>query len=312
MITQAASDLVLSPASPEAKALADLFVVTLIVCAVIFAIVAGLTAWCALKFRHRGQPGEPPQVAGNKKLEISWTLASVVALIFLFVLTVQAMRISDPPSERTPDITVIGHQWWWEARYAGGAVAANEIHIPAKTDVLVKVDSADVIHAFWVPQLGRKMDAIPGHPNRLWIRADQPGEYTGACSVFCGAQHAWMRLLVVAESQEEFAEWSARQTPAAKTPATPEAARGRQVFLARTCVKCHFIRGVDAEVQAGPDLTHFASRQSIGTGVVTNDATHLRLWLADPQQIKPACLMPDFHLSIGEVGDLASYLETLK
>jgi cytochrome c oxidase subunit II len=307
----AAINPVLSPASPQARALSDLFVVTLIVCAVILLIVAGLIAWCVARFRKCNR-AEPPQVAGNTKFEVSWTLASVLVLIFLFVLTVRAMRISDPPIEREADVTVIGHQWWWEVRYANGTVTANEIHIPTQSDVLVRVDSADVIHSFWVPQLGRKMDAIPGHPNHLWIRADQAGEYSGSCSEFCGAQHAWMRIRVLAQSPEQFRDWNSQLAFPAKVPATQAALRGEQVFRENTCVKCHSIRGVDASTQVGPDLTHFASRQTIGAGVLQNNAMDLRRWLIDPQQIKPGCHMPNFHLTDANVEDLTAFLETLE
>lgn len=306
MIWFAAINPVLSPAPPQARALSDLFVVTLVVCAVICFIVTGLIAWCVVRFRKGEDAVEPRQVAGNTKLEISWTLASVLVLIFLFVLTVRAMRISDPPMDREPDITVIGHQWWWEMHYANGTVTANDIHIPAQSDVLVRVDSADVIHSFWVPQLGRKMDAIPGHPNHLWIRANQAGEYVGSCSEFCGTQHA--RILVVAQSPEGFRDWNAQQMLPAKTPVTPSALRGEQAFRQKTCIQCHSIRGVNANVEVGPDLTHFTSRQTIGTGVMQNKDAGLRRWLTDPQSIKPGCHMLNFHLTDVDVEDLAAFL----
>jgi cytochrome c oxidase subunit 2 len=312
MIWSAVINPVLSPASPQARALSDLFVVTLIVCAVIFFIVVALIAWCMTHFRQRRQPFEPRQVAGNKKLEVSWTLASVLVLIFLFVLTVRGMRISDPPTEREPDITVIGHQWWWEARYANGTVTANEIHIPILSNILIRVDSADVIHSFWVPQLGRKIDAIPGHPNQLWIRADQAGLYSGTCAVFCGLQHAWMRILIVAQSPEEYLDWNSRQTPLAKAPGTPAALRGERTFREKTCIQCHSIRGVNANVEIGPDLTHFASRRTIGTGVLQNNLAGLHRWLTNPQEVKPGCHMPDFQLTDADVEGLTAYLETLK
>jgi cytochrome c oxidase subunit II len=308
MILLSAINPVLSPASPQARALSDLFVVTLMVCAVICCIVVGLIAWCVLRFRGRDGDAEPRQVAGDTKFEVSWTLASISVLVFLFGLTVHAMRVADPPMDREADITVIGHQWWWEVRYADGTVTANEIHIPTQSDVLVRVDSADVIHCFWVPQLGRKMDAIPGHPNHLWIRADQPGEYTGSCSEFCGAQHAWMRILVVAQRLGEFRAWSTRQSE----PVTPPSQHGAQVFHDMTCVKCHSIRGTNVNIEVGPDLTHFAGRQTIGAGVLENNASNLRLWLGDPQHFKPGCHMPNFQLTKPDLADLTAYLETLQ
>ncbi len=306
MIWLASINPVLSPASPQARALSGLFVVTLIVCAVIFLIVTGLIAWSVARFRNRDQAFEPRQVAGNTKLEVSWTVAFVLVLFFLFVLTVRAMRISDPPTEREPDVTVIGHQWWWEVRYANGTVTANEIHIPTQTDVLVSVGSADVIHSFWVQLLGGKIDAIPGHPNQLWIRADQAGQFIGSCSVFCGMQHAWMRILVVAQSTEEFRDWNSQQIQLAKVPASPAALLGEQIFSEKTCVQCHSIRGENANTEVGPDLTHFASRQAIGAGVLQNNAADLHRWLTDPQSIKPGCHMPDLHLTRTEVENLTA------
>src|SRR5581483_4467688 len=170
-----------------------------------------------LRYRQRGD-AEPIQVEGNTKLEISWTVASALVLVLLFVLMVRAMNVSDPAVNRDPDVTVVGHQWWWEVRYPNGIITANEMHIPTNTDILVRVEGADVIHSFWVPRLGRKIDAIPGHPNYMWLRADKPGDYTGACSEYCGAQHAWMRTLVVAQSPDAYQAWSAHQTLAAKLP----------------------------------------------------------------------------------------------
>jgi cytochrome c oxidase subunit 2 len=290
----------------------DLFVLTLIVCGVIFLIVAGLIAWCVLRYPRRDRTGEPPQVEGHTPLEIGWTLAFVVILTVLFVQAARAMSLSDPWTSREPDVTVIGHQWWWEVRYPNGAVTANEIHIPTQSDVLVRVDSADVIHSFWVPQLGRKMDAIPGHPNQLWIRADQGGEYQGTCSEFCGAQHAWMRIIVLAQPPEEYRDWVAQEAKRAIVPAVPAAVRGEKVFREKTCGVCHTIRGVTVDTQVGPDLTHFASRRSIGTGVLPNSPDEVRRWLTEPQRIKPQCHMPDFHLTAAELEDLTALLVGLK
>src|SRR5258708_1253087 len=162
-------DPVLSPASPQAQALSQLFVVTLFVCGVIFVIVLALVFLCLVRFRKRAGDAEPKEVDGNEKLEISWTLASILILVGLFALTVRAMQIADPAPDKPPDLTVIGHQWWWEVRYPDGTVAANEIHIPVQSNLLVRLEAVDVIHDFWVPQLGRKMDVVPGHPNMIWM-----------------------------------------------------------------------------------------------------------------------------------------------
>lgn len=303
---------VLSPASPQAQALSHLFVVTLFVCAVIFVIVAALVFLCIVKFRGRPGDAEPRQVAGNHRLEISWTVASALILVGLFVLTVHAMHVSDPVPNRPPDLTIIGHQWWWEVRYANGAVAANEIHIPAGLDLLVRLESADVIHDFWVPQLGRKMDMIPGHPNYVWLHADRPGEYLGACAEYCGAEHAWMRIQVEAQREDEFNNWLAHQDTSAPAPNTPLERAGSQLFRDKTCINCHAIKGINTGINVAPDLTHFAGRATIGTGVLQNDVDGVRRWLTNPQKVKPACHMPDFHLKPDEVDALVAYLQLMK
>jgi cytochrome c oxidase subunit 2 len=305
-------DPVLSPASPQAEALAHLFVVTLLICAVVFLIVAVLVALCIVKFRGKSGDAEPAQLAGNEKLEISWTLLSGLILVGLFVLTVHAMRLSDPAADRPPDLIVIGHQWWWEARYPDGTVAANEIHIPVGSNLLLRVESADVIHDFWVPQLGRKMDMIPGHPNPVWLRADMPGDYLGTCAEYCGDEHAWMRILVVAQTPPDFSAWLARQRQSASAPSTDGERRGLRIFQEKTCANCHEIKGVDPAISFAPDLTHLASRTTLGSGLMPNTLDNLQRWLTNPQAVKPGCHMPDFHLEKGDVADLAAYLATMK
>ena len=197
-------------------------------------------------------------------------------------------------------------------RYADGTVTANEIHIPTNKNLLVRVEGADVIHSFWVPQLGRKVDAIPGHPNHIWIRADKGGEYLGTCTEFCGLQHAWMRILVVAETETDFLAWKSAEASDARAPETAEAKRGLQLFRDKTCMSCHAIRGVASGRQEGPDLTHFAERRTLGAGVRPNTEANLRQWLAKPGAIKPGTRMPDFHLSRTDADALTAYIETLK
>jgi cytochrome c oxidase subunit 2 len=300
------------PHSPEAQAISSLFVQTLVVCGVIGVVVAGLVATCVVRFRESKRPGEPAQNHGNRTLEITWTLIPLAIVLGLFALTAHAMAASDPPANREPDIVVTGHQWWWEARYASGAVTANEIHVPVGKDLLVRVESADVIHDFWVPPLGRKIDAIPGHPSTIWMQADTAGTYLGACAEFCGAEHAWMRIVVVADAPADFDAWDRHQRERANggTP-SPEAARGEADFRTKTCLNCHAIRGV-GDAAVAPDLTHLAQRKTLGAGVLANDPPSLARWLREPQVVKPASHMPDLNLTEGEVKDLTAYLETLR
>jgi len=300
------------PQSPQARAIAGLFTQTLVVCAVIGAIVAGLVAYCLVRFREGRSKGEPVQIEGHTRLEIAWTAVPFVIVVGLLVLTVGAVRASDPPVTGAPDIVVTAHQWWWEARYASGAVAANEIHVPTRRSLLVRVESADVIHDFWVPQLARKIDAIPGHPVFVSMSADEPGRYPGACAEFCGAEHAWMRLIVVAEPEAEFAAWEARQREPAPEPTPGPVARGVVVYDTKPCAECHAIGGHGPQPRIGPDLTHIAGRATLGAGVLRNSPADLTHWLRDPQGIKPDSHMPDMQLNDAEIDDLVAYLETLR
>lgn len=299
------------PHSPEAHAITSLFVQTLAVCAVIGLLVAVLVAVCIVKFRAGARPAEPPQTHGHPALEIGWTLGPLAVVVALFVLTARAMAGADPPATRDPDLVVVGHQWWWEARYPSGVVTANEIHVPAGKDLLVRVESEDVIHDFWVPQLGRKMDAIPGHPSTIWMQADTPGTYLGACAEYCGSQHAWMRIVVIAQSQADFDAWQKHELEPPPAP-SDAAARGSALFDAKTCIGCHAIAGHGAPVRVAPNLTHLAERATIGAGVITNDPANLARWLRDPQGVKPGSHMPDLNLTDDEVNDLVAYFETLR
>ena len=301
------------PRSPEASAIADLFTTTLVVCGVIFVIVAGLVAYCVVKFRAtEGDTTEPAQIEGHKRLEITWTLIPIAIVGGLLVLTLRAMNVSDPPVDRDPDITIVGHQWWWEARYPSGAITANEIHIPTGKRLVVRIESADVVHDFWVAELGRKIDAIPGRPASIWMSASQPGTFFGACAEYCGVQHAWMRIMVVAQTPEDFAAWEKHELEPATRIATQDAQRGSQLFTSMTCTKCHAIGGTGQTARVAPDLTHLAERKTIGAGVIDNTPTELARWLKDPQAIKAGCHMPDTQLTDAQVADLVAYFETLK
>jgi cytochrome c oxidase subunit 2 len=301
--------------SPEARAIADLFTQTLVVCAVIGVVVTGLVVYCIVRFRAVPGASEPSQVEGHTRLEIAWTALPFAIVVGLFALTARAMQASDPPRGDTDaaDLTITAHQWWWEARYKGGAVAANEIHVPAGRQLLVRIESADVIHDFWVPQLARKIDAVPGHPVHVWMQADAPGTYSGACAEYCGAEHAWMRIVVVAEPETEFLAWQARQLLPAPTPSEEGAiARGSKVYDAKPCAKCHAIGGRGEQPRIGPDLTHIASRATLGAGVIGNSPADLTHWLRDPQGVKPGSHMPDMQLTEAEVDDLVAYFETMR
>jgi cytochrome c oxidase subunit 2 len=304
---------IFNAASSQSAAISDLFKLVLVICAVILLIVASLVGISLIRFRHRPGMQEPRPFFGNRKLEIIWTIGPVFIVIWLFALTAQGMRQADPPANREPDLIVIGHQWWWEVRYPhAGVVTANEIHLPTGQKWLVRMESADVIHDFWVPALARKIQMIPGQTNHIWLAADSPGKYDGACVEYCGVQHSWMRFSVIAESPAAFDVWLHQQETSAAIPATDAGRQGLKLFQTMTCINCHSLGGVPVAAGAAPDLTHLAGRRILGGGVLSNTATNLFRWLKDPQAIKPGCLMPDLKLTDEQVGALAGYLETLE
>jgi cytochrome c oxidase subunit 2 len=239
----------------------------------------------------------------------------VVVLTLLFVWAdVFVLRSTAAPSPRSTAMTidVIGHDWWWEVRYPGTkAVTANEIHIPVDTRVQVVGTTADVIHSFWVPELNRKIDLIPGRHNRLLLEASRAGVYRGQCSEFCGLQHAHMAVIVVAEGAAAFHRWLADMERPARS-AAGAAARGRQVFLNESCADCHAIRGTSARGDVGPDLTHLATRLELGAATIPNRHDYLRGWIEDPQAVKPGALMPAVPLTRRQLDDVTAYLETLR
>lgn len=333
----ASSGSIFSPVSPEAQAISHLFIVTLWICAAIFAIVAGIVGYSLAKYRWRDGDPDPAQLAGNKTVEIVWSVIPFLIVLLLFGLTVHAMERSDPPASGPPDLIVVGHQWWWEIQDPKhGFVTANEIHIPVGRQISVQLDATDVLHEFWIPQLTRKMTTVPGAKNHVWMEADRPGIYQGVCSEFCGTQHAWMRFEVVAEPQDDYDAWVRRQQmPARSVSGAP--ARGRDVFRQMTCVNCHAIRDREIVAQlasleiagpratlgtspspdsrrpnAGPDLTHLASRRRIGSAIVANTPENLRRWLEDPSQVKPGVKMLNFKLRRDQIDDLVAYFETLQ
>jgi cytochrome c oxidase subunit 2 len=303
------------PMSPQAGAITHLFVTVLVICSVIMAIVAGLVGYCILYCREKPDSPEPKQIMGHHKLEIFWTAMPFCIVVFIFILTTRAMSSSDPDPapNRAPDIVVVGHQWWWEARYpANGVHAANEIHIPTGKALLLRIESADVLHDFWAPQLARKIHAVPGHPNFIWLQADQPGTYMGECAEYCGTQHAWMRFLVIADSPADFDAWSKKQLEPLPDTNLGVAGRSQTIFQQYSCLNCHAVSGVSTNGSAAPDLTHIAGRLTLGSGVITNSHDNLVRWLKNPQAIKPGCLMPNFKLTDEQAADLANYFEMTK
>jgi cytochrome c oxidase subunit 2 len=310
---------IFQPKATPAESVYHLSLLVLAVCAAIFTVVAGLLTYTLIRFRRRcGDHKEPAQVYGSDRIEIAWT---VIPILIVFVLTMATARIvsatlDKPTSPDALKVTVVGHQWWWEVRYpALSIVTANEVHVPVSTTAkpavtFLNLESADVAHSFWIPQLAGKTDLIPGHPNRMWIDPKQEGTFLGNCAEYCGTQHANMQLRVVVQSQAEFAKWAASQKQSAIADARIES--GRIEFLSLSCVNCHTVSGTAATGTFGPDLSHLMSRDTLAAGVVPNSAENLRAWLKDPDAIKPGSLMPNMQLTPQQLDEVVTYLSSLK
>jgi cytochrome c oxidase subunit 2 len=319
------------PASPDAESIRNLTFLVLVITGFIFVVVEGILLYAIVRFRRRDATAtEPPQVYGSKPIEVAWTAAPALIVFVLVLVTTRTLWEVDagPPPPRPDDhalfVTVIGHQWWWEYRYDHfdgkelGFTTANELRTPASANgvrrpVYLTLQSADVCHSFGVPRLAGKTDLLPGRTNHMSFQTDQPGVYLGQCAEFCGTQHANMAIRVIVEPVEDFERWLANESKAqAPAGSDPEPVKtGRKIFLGESCVSCHRVAGTPAQGRSAPDLTHLMSRQTLLTGLIPNTPANLRRWIADPQKLKPGCLMPAFGLSDRDRNRIVDYLVTL-
>ncbi|ACO33686.1 cytochrome c oxidase subunit II [Acidobacterium capsulatum] len=308
-----------SPASKPAHEIFGLAIFALAITGGIFVVVAAAMFYAVIRYRRRKDDdgSEPPQIFGSVQIEIAWTVIPIIIVVVLFLTSARLIfAIKDAPRPKSAlNITVVGHQFWWEIRYPGlGIITANEIHVPVSTKAdpqptYIKLLSADVVHSFWVPQLAGKTDAIPNHVNETWIEPTHTGIYKGQCSQFCGAEHAKMLLRVYVDTPAQFEAWvKQQQQPAVEDPAV---AAGREVFMHNACMNCHEIRGTEATGRFGPDLTHVASRDTLASGSVMNNPANLRQWIENPDYFKPGVLMPAMHLSSQQLDQVTAYLDTL-
>lgn len=305
---------ILDPQGPAAAHIADLwwllFWLALAVLVFVFAFLA-----LAL-FRQRPAEIDPQraQRAGARVIIWAGVIMPAIVLAVVYVATLWTLRaLATPAIPEGLTIHVIGRLWWWEVQYPEQQfVTANEIHIPVGQPVRIVLSSPNVIHSFWVPELHGKMDLVPGAVNSMWIQADQPGVYWGECAEFCGTQHAKMNFLVIAQPAEEYQAWLEQQQQPAAIPTDTLAYQGQQVFFSANCLYCHAIRGTDATGNLGPDLTHLASRRTLGAAIQENTLGNLGGWIVGPQHIKPGNLMPPSDLTSTELQALLAYLATLE
>jgi cytochrome c oxidase subunit 2 len=317
---------IFSPAGTPARSIFDLSMLVLGIVISIFLVVAGLLLFATIRYRARGtgpdSAQEPPQIYGSNQIELSWTVIPVLIVVILFLATARVIFSTEraPKPVDALDVNVIGHQFWWEYRYPKlGIVTANELHVPVSDlnhplPTYLTMSSADTDHSFWVPRLAGKTDLIPNKVNTMWIDPEKQGLYLGQCAQYCGTQHAKMLIRVYADSPKDFAEWVARQQKQAVEPSGQgsAAAAGKAVFQHNACISCHTIAGTVATGRFGPDLTHVASRDTIASGSVANNAANIRAFVDNPAHFKPGVLMPEMHLSNQDLDSVTAYLMTLK
>jgi len=315
---------VLAPESVEAEQIASLFWLIVGIAGVIFVLVEGVLIWTVLKFKNR--PAEQAlQIHGNTKLEIAWTAAPAVILVGVMGLTFRTMvDVRAPATSRSITVNAVAQQFWWAFRYpeyttpdgSRAIVTASELVVPVNTVIEIKLESKDVEHGFWVPELFGKMDAIPGYLNQMKFTPTTVGTYyAGQCTQYCGTQHAQMRFAVKVVTQAEFDAWVASQLEPAVEPAAGSLAEaGQAAFLdARNgCIACHVIDGAGGVGLVGPNLTNVAERQFLAGGIIANTPDNLARWLASPQTVKPGnkMVLPT-KLDQPTIDALVAYLETL-
>ena len=307
LLVGCAVDGALAPRSPTAARTLGTLWLLLSLAGIVLLIVVGVLVVASAR---RGDEGREPRRVDHLMIVGGGVILPAVILVGLMVRNVSTL--ANEPLTGDLQVDVVGHQYWWEVRYPdAGAETANEVHIPTGRRVELHLTTDDVIHSVWVPQLGGKVDMVPGRTNTLVLQADAPGRYEGKCAEFCGLQHAYMLFVVVAHDPDEFDAWLAAETADASEPGSGAAADGREVFLGSSCVGCHAIRGVSEVGDRGPDLTHLASREEIGAGILPLEPDTLARWIVNPQEVKAGALMPPQPLRGDEVDQLVAYLMSL-
>jgi cytochrome c oxidase subunit II len=311
---------IFAPVSTPAQSIFELSRFVLLVTGAIFTVVFILLVYAVVKFRKTrlNESREPAQVYGSTQLELAWTVIPILIVVVLFLTAARVIASIQNAIRPTNalEVTVIGHQFWWEYRYPSlKVVTANELHIPVSdpanpTPTFLTLLSADTDHSFWVPRLAGKTDLIPNHPNSMWVDPHETGLYLGQCAQYCGTQHALMLLRVYVDSREDFDRWIQEQSRPARVSST--VSMGQRIFETTACVNCHTVAGTPAHGTFGPDLTHLMSRQTIASGAAKNNIGNLIAWIYKPDVFKPGSKMPSMGLSVQQSASIAAYLVTLR
>jgi cytochrome c oxidase subunit 2 len=314
---------VLDVAADQSAASEGIWRLMLAVCGIMYLLVMGFLAWALWRARRaRGEPEAPAagHTAAERPMErglAGWSALIVAGLLLLSIASFFADRSLANVGPDPLQVKITANQWWWQVEYPGAIpsesiTTANELHLPAGRPARITLLANDVIHSFWVPNLSGKEDLVPGRVNMLTITPRRTGGFRGQCAEFCGLQHAKMALDVTVQDPKDFETWRHQQLTTPPPPTDPLAIAGEQVFLTKACVMCHTVGGTNAGGKTGPDLTHIASRPTIGAGTLPNNRGGLAAWIADPQGIKPGTNMPRVGLTGPELNAVVAYLETLK
>jgi cytochrome c oxidase subunit 2 len=312
VITLAASPSLLSPRGSEAHQLATVWWIMFAIAIGVYLIVGGFIVTASLRGRHR-EPIEGPSKHDDYFIWIGGVIVPTIILLFIAFLTVHTGAALRAPAKNALVIHIIGHQWWWQVDYPGtGVTTANEIHVPVGQPLEFDLDSVDVVHSFWVPQLAGKEDVIPGQHNVLRFTVREAGTYLGACAEFCGLQHANMRFRVIALSPGDYAIWMAHVQHLTTVPNSDQAAAGQLAFTSNACAGCHTVRDTPAVGTVGPDLTDIGAHARLGAETIDNTPANMRAWITDPGHFKPGVKMPPATISGDQVAAIVAYLEGLK
>ncbi len=294
---------VFAPVGPLASEQLRLFMWTWYLSIPVMLLVGGVLVYVIVRYRsRRGDDSIPGQTHGNVLLEVVWTTIPVLIVILVAVPTVRSVFATQSyieAGEGDVEVTVTGYQWWWKFEYPEyGITTANELHVPVGARVVLDLQSGDVLHAFWAPRLGGKVDLIPHQDNQLWLEADEPGVYRGQCAELCLGAHAYMRFRIVVEEQEDFDRWvQSFQQPVVQTVSSDQRVQqGRTLFAQKGCIGCHTLRNYAEGVSYGqptfPELTNFGLRHTVGAGVLDATLENVARWIMNPQDVKPGNHMP--------------------
>jgi cytochrome c oxidase subunit 2 len=314
----------LDPRGPLAESIAFVYWILFGCAVVVLAIVVAALTYSGIKFRDR--PGRvAQQIHGQNTLELIWTIVPTIMVISFTVLSWDRLNfINNVDAGSAMTVRVDGAQWAWSFTYpnqqmfklkdGSTLVAGEQLDIPVGAKVKLELHAKDVIHSFWVPNLGGKKDAVPGHTTTMWIQADKPGTYKGQCFEFCGDGHADMLITVVAHPQDEYGAWAAAEVKRQDLLADPATAAGRDAFVNGPCAGCHTVKGTKAAGKVGPDLTHIASKPNIAGVLSPVNEENLRKWVRNAPSFKPGILMPKFEgvLPDQQIDQIVQWLLTLK